>query len=212
MTRHLRAVILSVSLLTLLTGCVFPLALFGVGRVFFHDRAEGSLVMRGGEVAGSRLIGQNFAQPQYFHPRPSAAGTGYDGTSSGGTNLGPLNKKLIDDVRELADEYRRNNGLAPDAVVPVDAVTRSGSGLDPHISPFNAALQVPRVARARAERVRRPASAGRLHRRKAMGVFGQSAGRGAGTESGARSSAPTIECAGWNISFLSRSSSAWPSR
>jgi len=149
MTRHLRAVILSVILLTLLTGCVFPLALFGLGRVFFHDRAEGSLVMRGGEVAGSRLIGQNFAQPRYFHPRPSAAGTGYDGTSSGGTNLGPLNKKLIDDVRELADEYRRDNGLAPDAVVPVDAVTRSGSGLDPHISPFNAALQVPRVARAR---------------------------------------------------------------
>ena len=149
MTRHLRAVILSVILLTLLTGCVFPLALFGLGRVFFHDRAEGSLVMRGGEVAGSRLIGQNFAQPRYFHPRPSAAGTGYDGTASGGTNLGPLNKKLIDDVRELADEYRRDNGLAPDAVVPVDAVTRSGSGLDPHISPFNAALQVPRVARAR---------------------------------------------------------------
>jgi len=149
MTQHLRAAILSVILLTLLTGCVFPLALFGLGRVFFYDRAEGSLVTRGGVVAGSRWIGQSFTQPQYFHPRPSAAGTGYDGTSSGGTNLGPLNKKLIDDVRQLADEYRRNNGLAPDAVVPVDAVTRSGSGLDPHISPLNAALQVPRVARAR---------------------------------------------------------------
>jgi potassium-transporting ATPase KdpC subunit len=149
MTQHLRAAILGVILLTLLTGCVFPLALFGLGRVFFHDGAEGSLVMRGGVVSGSRWIGQSFTQPQYFHPRPSAAGTGYDGTSSGGTNLGPLNKKLIDDVRQLADEYRRNNGLAPDAVVPVDAVTRSGSGLDPHISPLNAALQVPRVARAR---------------------------------------------------------------
>jgi K+-transporting ATPase ATPase C chain len=149
MTQHLRAAILGVILLTLLTGCVFPLALFGLGRVFFHDQAEGSLLMRGGVVAGSRWIGQTFTQPQYFHPRPSAAATGYDGTSSGGTNLGPLNKKLIDDVRQLADEYRRDNGLAPDAVVPVDAVTRSGSGLDPHISPLNAALQVPRVARAR---------------------------------------------------------------
>jgi potassium-transporting ATPase KdpC subunit len=149
MTQHLRAAILSVILLTLLTGCFFPMALFGLGRVFFRDHADGSLVMRNGVVAGSRLIGQTFTQPQYFHPRPSAAGTGYDGTSSGGTNLGPLNKKLIDDVRQLADEYRRNNELAPDAVVPIDAVTRSGSGLDPHISPLNAALQVSRVARAR---------------------------------------------------------------
>jgi K+-transporting ATPase ATPase C chain len=151
MTQHLRAAILGVILLTLLTGCVFPLALFGLGRLFFRDGAEGSLVMRGGVVAGSRWIGQNFIQPQYFHPRPSAAGTGYDGTSSGGTNLGPLNKKLIDDVRQLADEYRRDNGLAPDAIVPADAVTRSGSGLDPHISPLNAALQLPRVARARGQ-------------------------------------------------------------
>jgi K+-transporting ATPase ATPase C chain len=149
MTQHLRSAILSVILLTLLTGCVFPLALFGLGRVFFDDCAGGSLLMRGDVVAGSRLIGQDFTQPQYFHPRPSASGTGYDGTSSGGTNLGPLNEKLIDSVRQLADEYRRNNGLAPDAVVPVDAVTRSGSGLDPHIGPLNAALQVPRVARAR---------------------------------------------------------------
>lgn len=140
MTQHLRPVILGVILLTLLTGCIFPLALFGLGRIFFHDHADGSLVTRDGVTAGSRLIGQNFAQPKHFHPRPSAAGTGYDGAASGGTNLGPLNKKLIDDVRQLAEEYRRANGLAPDADVPIDAVTRSGSGLDPHISPLNAAL------------------------------------------------------------------------
>jgi K+-transporting ATPase ATPase C chain len=135
--------------LTLLTGCVFPLVLFALGRWFFADQAAGSLVTRKGVVIGSRLIGQEFTRPEYFHPRPSAAGTGYDGTSSGGTNLGPSHRKLIEGVRQLAEDYRRQNGLAPDATVPIDAVTRSGSGLDPHISPQNAALQVPRVARAR---------------------------------------------------------------
>ncbi len=105
--------------------------------------------MRNGVVAGSRLIGQDFTRPEYFHPRPSAAGTGYDGTSSGGTNLGPSNPKLIDDVRKLAEDYRRSNGLPVNAVVPIDAVTRSGSGLDPHVSPANAELQIARVARAR---------------------------------------------------------------
>lgn len=149
MTQHLRPVILGVILLTLVTGCVFPLGLFALGRLFFHDRADGSLVIRDGVVVGSKLIGQNFTRPQYFHPRPSAAGAGYDGTSSGGTSLGPLNPKLIEDVRQLAEQYRSSNGLEPDADVPIDAVTRSGSGLDPHISPLNAALQVPRVARAR---------------------------------------------------------------
>ncbi|HVO99169.1 MAG TPA: K(+)-transporting ATPase subunit C [Bryobacteraceae bacterium] len=149
MTQHIRPVILGVILLTLLTGCVFPVGVFAVGRLFFRDRADGSLLTPGGTVIGSRLIGQNFTRPEYFHARPSAAGTGYDGTASGGTNLGPLNRKLIEDVRKLAEDYRRDNGLAPDATVPIDAVTRSGSGLDPHISPVNAALQVPRVARAR---------------------------------------------------------------
>jgi potassium-transporting ATPase KdpC subunit len=149
MRQHVRSAILSVILLTLLTGCIFPLGLFGVGRLLFRDQADGSILTRGGIVIGSQLIGQDFTLPQYFHPRPSAAGTGYDGVSSGGTNFGPSNPKLIEDVRRLAEEYRRNNGLLPDAVVPIDAVTRSGSGLDPHISPANAALQVRRVARAR---------------------------------------------------------------
>jgi K+-transporting ATPase ATPase C chain len=149
MTQHLRSVILGVVFLTLLTGCIFPLGLFAVGRLLFRDRADGSLLTRGGVVIGSRLIGQDFTRPQYFHPRPSAAGAGYDGTSSGGTNFGPFHRKLIEDVRHLAEEYRRTNGLAPDAEVPIDAVTRSGSGLDPNISPQNAALQVRRVAHAR---------------------------------------------------------------
>ncbi len=147
--KHLRPAIVSVISLTLLTGCIFPLALFALGRLLCTDQAAGSLVTRDGVVVGSRLIGQDFSRPEYFHSRPSAAGNGYDGTSSGGTNFGPSNRKLIDDVRKLAENYRSSNGLPPDATVPIDAVTRSGSGLDPHISPSNAALQVPRVARAR---------------------------------------------------------------
>jgi len=146
---HLRPAIASVISLTLLTGCIFPLVLFALGRLLYPGQAAGSLVTRNGVVIGSRLIGQDFTRPEYFHSRPSAAGSGYDGTSSGGTNLGPSNRKLIEDVRQLAEDYRRRNGLPPDATVPIDAVTRSGSGLDPHISLANAALQAPRVARAR---------------------------------------------------------------
>ena len=146
---HVRVAVVSVISLTLVTGCIFPLALFVVGRLLYPGQAAGSLLTRNGVVIGSGLIGQNFVRPEYFHPRPSAAGTGYDATSSGGTNLGPSNPKLIDGIRQLAEDYRRSNGLPEDADVPIDAVTRSGSGLDPHISPRNAALQVPRVARAR---------------------------------------------------------------
>jgi K+-transporting ATPase ATPase C chain len=150
MRQHVRPAILGVILLTLLTGCIFPLGLVGVGWLLFRGQADGSLLTRGGVVIGSQLIGQDFTRPQYFHPRPSAAGTGYDGVASRGTNFGPSNPKLIEDIRRLAEEYRRNNGLPPDAIIPIDAVTRSGSGLDPHISPANAALQVVRVAHARA--------------------------------------------------------------
>jgi K+-transporting ATPase ATPase C chain len=146
---QLRPAILGVILFTLLTGCVFPLGVFALGHFLFPGRADGSLLTRGGIVIGSEFIGQNFTRPEYFHPRPSVAGSGYDGTSSGGTNLGPFNPKLIEGVRQLAEDYRRRNGLAADATVPVDAVTRSGSGLDPHISPANAELQIARIARAR---------------------------------------------------------------
>lgn len=136
-------------MLTLLTGCIFPLGLFAIGRLLFPNRADGSLLTRGGVVIGSALIGQSFTRPEYFHSRPSAAGAGYDGTSSGGTNLGPSNRKLIDDVNHLAEDYRLRNGLPLNAAVPMDAATRSGSGLDPHISPANAELQIARVARTR---------------------------------------------------------------
>lgn len=152
---QLRPAILSVLVLTLLTGCAFPLLLFAIARPLFPRQAGGTLVTRGGAVIGSELIGQEFTRPEYFQSRPSAAGSGYDGTSSGGTNLGPNNPKLNNGaadfagIRQLAEEYRKRNGLAPDAPIPIDAVTRSGSGLDPDITPANAALQIPRVARAR---------------------------------------------------------------
>jgi K+-transporting ATPase ATPase C chain len=155
LSEQIRPAILSVLVLTLLCGCVFPLLLAGIGRPLFPHQAAGSLVVRGGVVVGSELIGQAFSRPEYFLPRPSAAGSGYDGTSSGGTNLGPNNPKLKDGaadfagIRQLAEEYRQHNGLAPDAWIPMDAVTRSASGLDPDITPANAALQIPRVARAR---------------------------------------------------------------
>lgn len=152
---QIRPAILSVLVLTLLTGCAFPLLLAAIGRPLFRRQANGSLVTRGGVVIGSEFIGQEFSRPEYFQSRPSAAGNGFDGTSSGGTNLGPNNPKLKNGaadfrgIRQLAEEYRKHNGLAPDTPIPIDAVTRSGSGLDPHITPANAALQVPRVARAR---------------------------------------------------------------
>jgi len=153
--KQIRPAILSVLVLTLLTGVLFPLLLAVIGRPLFPRQAGGSLVTRGGVVIGSELIGQEFSRPEYFQSRPSAAGNGYDGTSSGGTNLGPNNPTLQNGtvdfagIRQLAEGYRKRNGLAPDAPIPIDAVTRSASGLDPDISPANAALQVLRVARAR---------------------------------------------------------------
>jgi len=152
---QIRPAILSVVVLSLLTGCVFPLVLAAIARPLFPRQAGGSLITGGGVVIGSKLIGQEFARPEYFQSRPSAAGNGFDATSSGGTNLGPNNPKLTNGasdfagIRKLAAEYRQRNGLAPDAWIPIDAVTRSASGLDPHISPADAALEVPRVARAR---------------------------------------------------------------
>lgn len=152
---QVRPAILSVLVLTFLTGVVFPVVLFALGRPLFPRQAGGSLLTRGGATVGSQLIGQEFTRPEYFEPRPSAAGNGYDATASGGTNLGPNNPKLKNGepgfagIRQLADQYRRRNSLASDAVIPIDAVTRSASGLDPDISPENAALQIPRVAGAR---------------------------------------------------------------
>jgi K+-transporting ATPase ATPase C chain len=149
--QHLRTAVLMTIVLTVLLGIIYPLIMTGIAQVAFPNQANGSLVRdSSGNVVGSALLAQAFTQPQYFHPRPSAAGTnGYDATASGGSNLGPTNQKLLDTVQSNADAYRQENGLASDAQVPVDAVTASASGLDPDISPANALLQMHRVAGAR---------------------------------------------------------------
>jgi len=168
MLRFLRQVIGVLVLLTVVTGVIYPLIVTGIAQLAFPHQANGSLVVKDGKVVGSELIGQPFSDPKYFHPRPSAAGSGYDGTASGGTNLGPINDKLLngvhgskkpdgtpdpasdfDGVKDLAAAYRTENNLPGNAPVPVDAVTRSASGLDPDVSPEAAELQVPRVATAR---------------------------------------------------------------
>jgi potassium-transporting ATPase KdpC subunit len=133
--------------LTVLCGLAYPIAVTGAAQVLFPHRADGSLVERDGRVIGSTLLGQPFEGAGWFHPRPSAAGDGYDGAASGASNLGPTNDELRATVQERAAAYRRVNGLAQAAKVAVDAVTASGSGLDPHISVANARLQAPRVAR-----------------------------------------------------------------
>ncbi len=147
---ELRAAVMVTLVLTVVCCGMYPLVVYGLAQTLFGDRANGSLIVdRAGVVRGSRLIGQGFAASKYFHPRPSAAGNGYDATSSGGSNLGPTSKRLADAVQERVAAYRKENGLKDTDLVPADAVTASGSGLDPHISVRNAGLQAPRVARTR---------------------------------------------------------------
>ena len=149
MRRQLIPAVLAFLSLTLLVGVLYPLAITGVSQLVFADKADGSLVRRDGVVVGSSLLGQSFSGDRWFQPRPSAAGEGYDGAASAASNLGPTNPELIETVEQRLAAYRERNGLAADAAVPVDAVTASGSGLDPDISPENARLQAPRVAQAR---------------------------------------------------------------
>lgn len=135
--------------MTVLLGIIYPLAMTGISQLLFPKQANGSLIMTGGKVIGSELIGQNFTKPEYFHPRPSAAGTnGYDPTASGGSNYGPTNQKLIDRVKTSIEQFRKEN---PDyhGPIPADLLTASASGLDPDISPASAEAQVFRVAKAR---------------------------------------------------------------
>lgn len=148
---HFRGAIVSTLVFAVVLCGLYPLAVWAIGQAVFSDKANGSLIVDpDGTVRGSRLLGQNFTGPQYFHPRPSAAGAnGYDAASSGGSNLGPTSQKLADQLKERVTAYRAENGLAESAEVPADAVTASGSGLDPHISPRNAELQTARVAKAR---------------------------------------------------------------
>ena len=147
--RQLRPALLSIVVFTVLFGLVYPLFSTLIGQVAFGDEADGSLIRRDGVVVGSELIGQTFTAPEYFHSRPSAAGAGYDGSASSGSNYGPQNPDFLAAVAERVAAYREENGLSGDVSVPVDAVTASASGLDPHISVANARLQAARVAQAR---------------------------------------------------------------
>jgi len=146
LVRNLIVAALMTFVTTILFGLIYPLAITGIAQAIFPDKANGQLIARRGQVVGSRIVGQGFSSPGYFRSRPSAAGMGYDAANSGGSNLGPTNKKLIDVVRANVEAARKDN---PNAPVPIDLVTTSASGLDPDISPAAAAFQVPRVAAAR---------------------------------------------------------------
>lgn len=189
--KHLRPALVLTVFFVVLTGLIFPAVVWGIGQLAFPSQAGGSLVRDAqGNVVGSALIGQAFAKPEYFHARPSAAGSGYDAANSSGTNLGPTSDKLVHGIKDdpstkevdetylgfgdLARLYREENGLAPDTLIPADAATRSGSGLDPDISPANAELQLARVAKARGldpARVRQVLAEKTIPR--ALGFFGE---------------------------------------
>ena len=146
MLKELRPAILITFILTIITGILYPLAVTGIAQTIFHKQANGSLIERDGKVIGSEIIGQNFTKPEYFHPRPSQ--NSYDAANSGGSNLGPTNPALADRLKKDGEQFRKDN---PDytGAIPADAITASGSGLDPEISPANALAQTARVAKAR---------------------------------------------------------------
>ena len=171
LTRNLINAVLMTIVTTVLLGLLYPLAITGVAQLAFPDQANGQLIERNGTVIGSRSIGQAFSSPGYFHARPSAAGSGYDAANSGGSQFGPTNKKFIDRVKADVETTGKDNPPSP---VPIDLVTASASGLDPHITPAAAEFQVPRVARARGiseDEVRRIVQANTLGR--TLGFFGE---------------------------------------
>jgi K+-transporting ATPase ATPase C chain len=171
---QIRGAIAATLVLAVVCCGVYPLLVFGISQLLFHDQANGSLITSAdGSVRGSSFLSQAFSGPKYFHPRPSAAGYGYDATSSGGSNLGPTSQKLKDAIQDRITAYRTENGLSGKEPVPADAVTASGSGLDPEISLRNAELQVLRVARTRAlseEKVRELVQQNTS--RRDLGLFG----------------------------------------
>jgi K+-transporting ATPase ATPase C chain len=147
---EIRGAVMSTLVIAVVCCGLYPLIVFGLSQALFYEKANGSLIVdKDGAVRGSKLLGQSFTADKYFHPRPSAAGNGYDAASSGGSNLGPTSQKLNDAIKDRIDAYRKENGLSADQSVPADAVTASGSGLDPDISVHNAELQIARVAKAR---------------------------------------------------------------
>lgn len=172
---HIRGAVASTFVLAVVCCGLYPLIVFGISQALFHDKANGSLIVGAdGTVHGSKLLGQAFTNPKYFHPRPSAAGNGYDAANSGGSNLGPTSQKLNDQIKGRVAAYRAENGLSDTDPVPADAVTASGSGLDPQISLQNAQLQLPRVAKARGlseEKLRELLQ--RYTSTRDLGVFGE---------------------------------------
>ena len=147
---EIRGAVMSTLILAVVCCGIYPLVVYGIAQVAFRDQANGSLIVGSdGVVRGSKLLGQGFIGEKYFHSRPSAAGNSYDAANSSGSNLGPTSQKLNDAIKERVEAYRKENGIKETESVPADAVTASGSGLDPHISVRNAELQLPRVAKAR---------------------------------------------------------------
>jgi K+-transporting ATPase ATPase C chain len=147
---EIRGAVFATLVLAIVCCGLYPLVVFGISQMLFHDKANGSLILdKDGTVRGSKLLAQGFTADKYFHPRPSAAGNGYDAANSSGSNLGPTSQKLNDAIKDRVAAYRKENGLNESEAVPADAVTTSGSGLDPHISLRNAELQIPRVAKGR---------------------------------------------------------------
>jgi K+-transporting ATPase ATPase C chain len=173
---ELKASLLLTLVFAVLLCGAYPLVIWAGGQAFFSAKANGSLVVdKDGTVRGSALLAQNFSSDKYFQPRPSAAGTGYDATSSGGTNFGPTSQKLNGSIKTAVAAYRTANGLAADGEVPADAVTSSASGLDPHISVANAHIQAARVAKARGLAIDRVQALLEANTdKRELGIFGES--------------------------------------